>query len=253
MFQLLVVNDALKAQSIVAFRQLKLRERAMAASSKIRLEDLSKAIADGQLKELPLVVKADVQGSVEAVTDQLMKLPQDKIKLRVIRSGAGAITESDVLLAAASDAVVIGFNVRPERKAADIAERDKIELRLYTVIYDAVEEMKKAMEGLLEPTLREVRLGAAEVRDTFKISKIGTIAGCFVQDGRVTRSAQVRLLRDNVVIHTGKVSSLKRFKDDASEVRNGQECGIGIAGYNDVKPGDVIEFFTTEKVKETLE
>jgi translation initiation factor IF-2 len=251
--QLLVVNDALKAQSIVAFRQLKLRERAMAASSKIRLEDLSKAIADGQLKELPLVVKADVQGSVEAVTDQLMKLPQDKIKLRVIRSGAGAITESDVLLAAASDAVVIGFNVRPERKAAEIAERDKIELRLYTVIYDAVEEMKKAMEGLLEPTIREVRLGAAEVRDTFKISKIGTIAGCYVQDGRVTRSAQVRLLRDNVVIHTGKVSSLKRFKEDASEVKTGLECGIGIAGYNDLKPGDVIEFFTTEKVKETLE
>jgi translation initiation factor IF-2 len=251
--QLMVVTDSLKAQSIVNFRQMKLREKAMAASSRIRLEDLSRAIAEGQLKELALVVKADVQGSVEAVTDQLMKLPQEKIKLRVIRSGAGAITESDVLLAAASNAVVIGFNVRPERKAAEAAERDKVELRLYTVIYDAVEEMKKAMEGLLEPSIREVRLGAAEVRDTFKISKIGTIAGCYVQDGRVTRSAQVRLLRDNVVIHTGKVSSLKRFKDDASEVKSGLECGIGIAGYNDVKPGDVIEFFTTEKVKETLE
>src|SRR5262249_28153935 len=161
----------------------------------------------------------------------------------------GAVTESDVLLAAASDAVVIGFNVRPERKAAEIAERDKIEMRLYTVIYDAVEDMRKAMEGLLEPTIREVRLGAAEVRGTVRISKVGTIAGCYVVDGRVTRAAQVRLLRDNVVIHTGKVSSLKRFKDDASEVKAGQECGIGIAGYNDVKPGDVIEFFTTEKVK----
>jgi len=251
--QLLAVTDSLKAQSIVAFRQLKLREKAMAASSKIRLEDLGRAIAEGQLKELPLVLKADVQGSVEAVADQLMKLPQDKIKLRIIRSGAGAITEGDVLLAAASNAVVIGFSVRPERKAAEIAERDRVEIRLYTVIYDAVEEMKKAMEGLLEPSIREIRLGSAEVRDTFKISKVGTIAGSFVVDGRVSRSAQVRLLRDNVVIHTGKVSSLKRFKDDASEVKAGLECGIGIANYNDLKPGDIIEFFTTEKVKETLE
>jgi len=225
----------------------------MAASSRVRLEDLSRAIADGQLRELPLVVKADVQGSVEAVVDQLMKIPQEKIKLRVIRSGAGAITESDVLLAAASNAVVIGFNVRPERKAADVAERDEVELRLYTVIYDAVDDMKKALEGLLEPSIREVRLGAAEVRETFKISKLGTIAGCYVQDGRVTRSAQVRLLRDNVVIHEGKVGSLRRFKDDANEVKSGLECGIGIANYNDLKPGDVIEFFTTEKVKETLE
>jgi translation initiation factor IF-2 len=251
--QLMVVTDQLKAQSIVQFRQLKLREKAMAASSKIRLEDLGRAIAEGQLQELPLVIKADVQGSVEAVTDQILKLPQDKIKLRVIRSGAGAISEGDVLLAAASNAVVIGFNVRPERKAADAAERDKVEVRLYTVIYDAVEDMKKAMEGMLEPTIREVRLGAAEVRDTFKISKVGTIAGSYVTDGKVNRQAQVRLLRDNVVIHTGKVSSLKRFKDDASEVKSGLECGIGIAGYNDVKPGDVIEFFTTEKVKETLQ
>jgi translation initiation factor IF-2 len=250
--QLLAVADAVKAQQIVNFRQLKLREKAMAASSRIKLEDLGRAIAEGQLQELALVVKADVQGSLEAVSDQLMKLPQQKIKLRIIRSGVGAITESDVLLATASNAVVIGFNVRPERKAAEIAERDEVELRLYTVIYDVMEDMKKAMEGLLEPTIREVRLGAAEVRDTFKISKVGTIAGCYVTDGRVNRGAQVRLLRDNVVIHTGKVSSLKRFKDDATEVKAGLECGIGIAGYNDVKPGDVIEFFTTEKVKETL-
>jgi len=249
---LLVVTDNLKAQSIVAFRQLKLRERAMSATSKIKLEDLGRAIAEGQLQELPLVIKADVQGSVEAVSDQLMKIPQQKIKLRVIRSGAGAITEGDVLLAAASNAVVIGFNVRPERKAAETAERDKVELRLYTVIYDAVEDIKKALEGLLEPTIKEVRLGAAEVREAFRISKVGTIAGSYVTDGKVNRNAQVRLLRDNVVIHTGKVSSLKRFKDDASEVKAGLECGIGIAGYNDIKPGDVIEFFTTEKVKETL-
>ncbi len=251
--QLLAVTDAAKAQSIVGFRQLKLRERAMAASSRIRLEDLGRAIAEGQIKELPLVIKADVQGSVEAVSDQLTKLPQEKIKLRIIRSGAGAISEGDVLLAAASDAVVIGFNVRPERKASLAAERDQVEIRLYTVIYDAIQDMKKAMEGLLEPTVREVTLGAAEVRETFKISKVGTIAGSFVSEGRVTRAAEVRLLRDNVVIHTGKVASLRRFKDDASEVKAGLECGIGIAGYNDVKPGDVIEFFTIEKVKDTLD
>jgi translation initiation factor IF-2 len=250
--QFLVVTDLMKAQSIVAYRQLRLREKAMAASSKIKLEDLSRAIADGQIQELPLVVKADVQGSVEAVSDQLMKIPQQKIKLRIIRSGAGAISEGDVLLAAASDAVVIGFNVRPERKAQEAADRDKVELRLYTVIYDAVEDIKKALEGLLAPTIKEVRLGAAEVREAFKISKVGTIAGSFVTDGRVNRNAQVRLLRDNVVIHTGKVASLKRFKEDATEVKSGSECGIGIAGYNDIKPGDVIEFFTTEKVKETL-
>jgi translation initiation factor IF-2 len=149
--------------------------------------------------------------------------------------------------------VIVGFNVRPERNAQELAEKESIDIRLHTVIYNVTDELKKAMEGLLEPTIREVRLGAAEVRDTFKISKVGTIAGCYVVDGKVNRNAMVRLLRDNVVIHTGKVSSLKRFKDDATEVKAGTECGIGIAGYNDVKPGDVIEFFTTERVKETLE
>ena len=251
--QLLAVTDSLKAQSIVSFRQLKMREKALSASSRIKLEDLGRAIAEGELKELPLVLKADVQGSLEAVADQLSKLPQEKIKVRVIRQGVGAITEGDVLLAAASNAVVLGFSVRPERNAAEIAERDGVEMRLYTIIYDVAEDMKKAMEGLLEPTIREVRLGAAEVRETFKISKVGTIAGCYVADGKVTRGAQVRLLRDNVVIHTGRVSSLRRFKDDATEVKAGLECGVGIAGYNDVKPGDVIEFFVTEKVKERLE
>jgi translation initiation factor IF-2 len=250
--QLMSVADTVKAQQIVGFRQLKLREKAMAASSRIKLEDLGRAIAEGELQELPLVLKGDVQGSVEALADQLKKLPQEKIKLRIIRSGVGAITESDVLLAAASNAIIVGFNVRPERKAADAAEREKVEMRLYTVIYDVTDDMKKAMEGLLAPTTREVRLGAAEVRDTFKISRIGTIAGCYVTDGKVNRNAHVRLLRDNVVIHTGRVASLKRFKEDVTEVRTGMECGIGIAGYNDIKPGDVIEFFTTETVRESL-
>jgi translation initiation factor IF-2 len=251
--QLIAVTDSIKAQEIVTFRQLKMREKALAASARIRLEDLGRAIAEGQLQELLIVLKADVQGSLEAVADQLGKLPQDKIKLRVIRQGVGAITEGDVLLAAASNAIVIGFNVRPERKATEIAERDEVELRLYTVIYDVGEDMKKAMEGLLEPTTREVQLGAAEVREIFRISRVGTIAGCYVTDGKVARSASVRLLRDNVVIHTGKVASLKRFKDDANEVKSGLECGISLAGYNDIKPGDVIDFFTTEQVKVKLE
>ncbi len=251
--QLLAVTDSIKAHEIVAFRQLKLREKELLATSRVRLEDLGRAIADGQLKELLIVLKADVQGSLEAVADQLAKLPQDKIKLRIIRQGVGAISEGDVLLAAASYTIVIGFNVRPERKATEVAERDEVEMRLYTVIYDVGADIKKAMEGLLEPSIREVRLGAAEVREIFRISRIGTIAGCYVQDGKVTRNAQVRLLRDNVVIHTGRVDSLKRFKDDAAEVKAGTECGIVIAGYNDVKPADVIEFFDTEKVKETLE
>jgi translation initiation factor IF-2 len=251
--QLLALSDSIKAQEIVTFRQLKLREKELQATSRIKLEDLGRAIAEGQIQELLIVLKADVQGSLEAVADQLSKLPQEKIRLRIIRQGVGAINEGDVLLAEASNTIVIGFNVRPERKAAAVAERDDVELRLYTVIYDVAQDIRKAMEGLLQPSSREVRLGAAEVREIFRISRIGTIAGCYVQDGKVTRNAQVRLLRDNVVVHTGKVDSLKRFKDDASEVKAGLECGIMIAGYNDVKPGDVIEFFETEKVKDTLE
>ncbi len=251
--QMLVVTDALKAQSIVNFRQMKLREKAMASSSRIRLEDLGRAIAEGQLKELPLVVKADVQGSVEAVVDQFMKLPQDKIKLRVIRSGAGAITEGDVLLAAASNAVCHRLQRAPRAKGrGDGRARQGRDPPLHRHLRRGRRD-EEGHGGPARAHHREVRLGSAEVRDTFKISKIGTIAGCLVVDGKVNRNANVRLLRDNVVIHTGKVSSLKRFKDDASEVKAGTECGIGIAGYNDVKPGDVIEFFTTEKVKETLE
>ncbi len=219
--QLLGVTDQLKAQSIVNFRQLKMREKALAASARVRLEDLGRAIAEGQLKELLIVLKADVQGSLEAVADQLNKLPQEKIKVRIIRQGVGAVTEGDVLLAAASNAVVIGFNVRPERKAAEIAERDEVELRLYTIIYDVAEEMKKAMEGLLEPTIREVRLGAAEVRDTFKISKVGTIAGCFVQDGKVTRvgagAAAARQRRDPH--REGQLAEALQGRRERGEVR----------------------------------
>jgi translation initiation factor IF-2 len=251
--QFVVVADRDKARGISEYREQKAREAQLAKSSRVSLEGLAEQLKTAGTKELNIILKGDVGGSIEVLTDLLAKLSNDKVRLKLLRAGVGAITESDVLLASASNAIIIGFNVRPERKAADAAERDKVEVRLYTVIYDAVEDIKKAMEGMLEPTIREVRLGAAEVRDTFKISKVGTIAGSYVTDGKVNRQAQVRLLRDNVVIFTGKVSSLKRFKDDASEVKSGTECGIGIAGYNDVKPGDVIEFFTTEKVKETLQ
>ena len=197
------------------------------------------------MKELPIIVKADVQGSAEVLGDTLTKLSDEKVKVRIIHSGVGAINESDVLLATASNAIVIGFNVRPDRNAADVADREKVDIRLHSVIYNVADEMKKAMTGLLDPTFKEVRIGAAEVRETFKMPKFGTIAGCMVTEGRITRSGdtQARLLRDNVVVHEGKIGSLRRFKDDVSEVKAGFECGIGFEKYNDLKVGDIIEVF----------
>jgi translation initiation factor IF-2 len=248
----MAVGDTVKAQQIVGFRQLKIRERAMAASSRIKLEDLGRAIAEGELQELPLVLKADVQGSIEALADQLKKLPQEKIKLRVIRSGVGAITESDVLLGAASNAIIVGFNVRPERGVADIAAREGVDLRLYTVIYQLIDEFKQAMLGRLEPEFRETALGQAEVRDTFRIPRVGAIAGCYVTDGKITRNAKVRLVRDSVIVFEGRVGSLRRFKEDVPEVQQGFECGIGIANFNDVKVGDVIEAFEMEELEVAL-
>jgi len=198
--------------------------------------------------ELDLILKAVVQGAAEVLAETLNKLGTEKIKVNIIHSGVGAITESDVLLASASNAIIIGFNVRPERNALETAEQEKVDIRLHTIIYELVDEIKKAMVGLLEPTFREVALGRAEVRDTFRVPKVGTVAGCYVLDGRVTRDAQVRLLRDNVVVYTGKVASLRRFKDDAGEVKSGFECGVGLENFSDVKQGDVIEAFATERV-----
>jgi translation initiation factor IF-2 len=186
------------------------------------------------------------------LSDTLQKLSNDKVKIRVLRSGVGAINESDVLLASASDAIIIGFNVRPERKAQEMADQEKVDIRLHSIIYELQDEMKKAMTGLLDPTIKETNLGRAEVKDIFRIPKVGTIAGCQVIDGAIKRDSEVRLLRDNVVVYTGKIGSLKRFKDDASEVRTGMECGIGIQNYNDIKAGDVIEAFLTEKVATQL-
>ena len=197
---------------------------------------------------LRLLLKADVQGSIEALRKALGDLPSDKIKVKLLSTAIGAITQADVLLASASQAIVVGFNVRPNRAATELAKVEGVELRMYTVIYDMVDDVTKAMVGLLEPIYKEVILGQAEVRQPFKIPKIGMIAGSYVTEGKVTRKAEVRLLRDNVVIFTGKVSSLRRFKDDVSEVKLSFECGIGIANYNDIKAGDFIEFFEMEKI-----
>jgi len=249
--QFQTVADAAKARQIATFRQTQAKERALGArGGRLTLESLQQQIAEGGVKELPIIVKADVQGSSEVLADTLQKLSDDKVKIRIIRSGVGAINESDVLLGSASNAIIIGFNVRPDRNAAEMAEREQVDIRHHSIIYNVTDEIQKAMEGLLEPTFKEVRLGAAEVREVFRVPKIGAIAGCMVTTGLIKRSGdtQVRLLRDNVVIHEGKIASLKRFKDDVSEVKSGFECGIALAGFNDIKVGDVIEAFAMEKV-----
>jgi translation initiation factor IF-2 len=246
------VEDEKVAKDVAQHRAQKAREAEMAKSSKISLEQLYARIQEGDVKELRVVVKADVQGSVEAVSETLTKLSTDACRLIVIHSGVGGITETDITLASASDAIVLGFNVRPAPKATQLAELEGVDIRLYSVIYDAVNDIKDAMEGLLAPTLKEVDLGRAEVREAFNVSKVGTIAGCYVVSGKIVRNAHARLLRDDVVIWTGKMSSLRRFKDDVKEVANNYECGIGLENYNDIKSGDVIEAFEIKEVKTTL-
>jgi translation initiation factor IF-2 len=245
------VADPAKARQIAQFRQTQAKERALGAKGgRLTLESLQQQLAAGDAKELAIIIKADVQGSAEVLADSLSKLSDDQTKIKIIHSGVGAINESDVLLATASNAIVIGFNVRPDRNAADVAEREKVDIRLHSVIYTVTDEIKKAMAGMLAPTFKEQRMGSAQVRDTFKVPKVGTIAGCMVLDGRISRSgdAQARLLRDNVVVWEGKLASLRRFKDDVSEVKAGFECGIGLQNYNDLKVGDLIEVFTMERV-----
>jgi len=248
-----VVADESKAREIAEHRQEQVRKRELQPTTgKLSLDQLFDRIQEGEVKELPVVVKADVQGSVEVLKDALVKLSTEKVRVEVIHSAVGAISSNDVLLASASDAIIIGFNVRPERKATELAEKEDVEIRLHTVIYELTDELKKAMLGLLEPEFKEVSRGRAEVREIFKVPRIGTVAGCHVVDGVISRNASVRLLRDNVVVFTGKISSLKRFKDDASEVRSGFDCGISLEGYQDIKPGDEIEAFEKEEVAQTL-
>jgi len=246
--QFVVVADREKARGVSEYREQKTREATLAKSSRVSLEGLAEQIKTAGTKELNIILKGDVGGSVEVLTDLLSKLSNDKVRLKVLRSGVGAITESDVLLASASNAIIIGFNVRPERKAQELADQEKVDIRLHSIIYELQDEIKRAMTGLLEPTIKETYQGRAEVRETFRIPKVGTIAGCTVIDGLIKRDSEVRLLRDNTVVFKGKVGSLRRFKDDASQVTNGMECGISIANYGDIKVGDVIEAFVTEKV-----
>ncbi|MDU0460474.1 MAG: translation initiation factor IF-2, partial [Geobacteraceae bacterium] len=246
------MKDEKQAKEIATLRQIKQREVIFAKHTKLSLEDLYKRIQSGEVKDLNVIVKADVQGSVEAVAESLRKLSTEAVRLNVIHSAVGAVTETDINLAAASNAIVIGFNVRPEVKAQAHAEREGVDIRLYSIIYDAVEDVKKAMEGLLEPTYKEKFLGRVEVREVFSVPKIGNIAGCYVQDGKMLRNAQVRLLRDNVVVYEGKMSSLRRFKDDVKEVSSGYECGIGLENYNDIKLNDIIEAFEMEKIATKL-
>jgi len=247
-----VVTDTAKAKQIVMYREAKARDQAMARGAKVSLEQLHEQLREGETKELAVILKADVGGTAEVLTDTLHKLSTEKVKVRVLHSGVGAITETDVLLASASNAIIVGFNVRPERNAAAVAEQEKVDIRLHTIIYELTDEMKRAMTGMLEPVYKEVYKGRAEVRETFNISKVGTVAGCMVLDGVLSRDCQVRLLRDNVVIFTGRLASLKRFKNDASEVKAGFECGASIAGFNDIKPNDIIEAFVMERVAPEL-
>ena len=242
------MGDRAKAKQMAQYREQKAREATLAKSSRVSLEGLAEQLKTAGVKELPIILKGDVGGSVEVLADSLGKLSNDKVKIKILHSSVGAITETDVLLASASNAIIIGFSVRPERKAQEIAEQEGVDIRLHSIIYELQDEIKKAMTGLLEPVVKETYQGRAEVRETFGIPKVGMVAGCYVNDGIIKRDSEVRLLRDNVQVFKGKISSLRRFKDDASEVHNGLECGIAIANYGDIKVGDVIEAFVTERI-----
>jgi translation initiation factor IF-2 len=247
----LVVADRDKAKGISQYRQMKEREAQLAKSSRVSLEGLAEQIKQAGVKDLPLILKGDVTGSVEVLADSLQKMSTEKVRIKVIRSGVGAITESDVLLASASNAIIIGFNVKPERKAADLAEQENVEIRLHSIIYELQEEIHKAMLGLLEPVFKENYLGKAEVLNVFRIPKVGTIAGCRVFDGVLRRDAEIRLMRNGEQVFKGKLTSLKRFKDDAKEVTNGMECGVGL-NTADIQVGDTVEAFVTERVAAQL-
>jgi translation initiation factor IF-2 len=244
------VDDERMARALVEQRKEKEKEERNKRFHKVTLDNLFDSIQEGQIKELNIIVKADVQGSVEAVRSSLEKLTCDEVRVHVIHGAVGAINESDVMLASASHAIIVGFNVRPERAAAESAQIQGVDMRMYRIIYDCIEEMEQAMKGMLAPKFKEAVLGHAEVRTTFRVSGVGTVAGCYVQDGKIQRSAQLRVLRDNVVIHEGVLASLKRFKDDVKEVAAGYECGCGVENFNDIKDGDVFEAFIMEEIKQ---
>jgi translation initiation factor IF-2 len=250
-----VIDDPIKARQVVTYRQAQAKEKLLGGrGGRLTLESLQQQMAEGGIKELPIIIKADVQGSAEVLADSLAKLSDERVRIRTIHTGVGAINESDVLLAAASNAIIIGFNVRPDRNAAEVADREEVDIRHHTVIYNVTDEIRKGMAGLLEPTLKETRVGVAEVRQIFKTPKVGTIAGCMVTDGRIIRGGetQARLMRDGVMVWQGRISSLRRFKDDVSEVKLNTECGIGLERFNDLKVGDTIEVLSIEKIAQTV-
>jgi translation initiation factor IF-2 len=247
-----VMADEKEAKDIANKREQLIRIQGIKTQKHMTLEEIGRRIAIGNFKELNVIVKGDVDGSVEALSDSIIKLSTEEVRVNVIHKAVGAISESDILLAAASDAIIIGFQVRPSVGARKLAEKEEIEIRLYSVIYDCINELKSGIEGMLEPEQKEVITATAEVQETFKISKVGTIAGCIVREGKLQRTAKVRVIRDGIVVYTGELGSLKRFKDDAKEVLSGMDCGLNIQGYNDIKVGDVVEAYTIEEIKRKL-
>ncbi len=244
-----VASDERAARQLSEKRTVKRREVELKKGVKVSLEDLFSQIQEGEIKDLNIIIKADVQGSVEALRESLNKLENNEVRVQVIHGGVGAVNESDVMLASASNAIIIGFNVRPEPNARKMAERENVEIRQYRVIYEAIEHVKAAMTGMLEPEFKEVILGQAEVRNLFKVSRLGTIAGCHVMEGKITRNADIRIIRDGIVIHEGKMETLKRFKDDVREVVTGYDCGILMEKFNDYKEGDIIEAYTMKQIQ----
>jgi len=249
----IVMDDEKEAKQIAAKRLQLQREQSVRSQKKMTLEEIGRRLQVGDFKELNIILKGDVDGSVEALSDSLQKLTTEEIQVNIIHKGVGQISESDILLATASDAIVVGFQVRPSAQARKLAEKEEVEIRMYSIIYDAINEVKDAMEGMLSAEIKEEIKGTAEIRETFKISKVGTIAGCMVTDGTIERSHDVRIIRDGVVVYTGKLGSLKRFKDDVKEVRQGFECGLNIANFNDIKVGDAVEAYEMVEVKRTLD
>jgi translation initiation factor IF-2 len=250
--EFIVVKDEKSARQLGEYRQAQIKAKDIARRGIVSLDDLFDKIKEGEIKELNIVLKADVQGSLEALSDSLIKLSTEEVKLKMIHASTGAISETDVMLASASGAIVIGFNVRANPRVRKIAEKEKVDIRYYDVIYNALEDIRLAMEGLLEPVYKEQIIGRADIKEIFNVPKVGTVAGCYVTDGHIERNAKVRLLRDDVVVFDGNISSLRRFKEDVKEVQSGYECGMGLEGYQDIKPGDVFEVYKLEEIQAEL-
>jgi translation initiation factor IF-2 len=247
-----IFEDEKEAKQIASKRSQLMREQSVRTQRHITLDEIGRRIALGQFKELNVILKGDVDGSVEALSDSFSKLSTEEVQINIIHKGVGAITETDVMLASASDAIIIGFNVRPAGNARQLADKEEIDIRYYSIIYAAIDDLKDAMEGMLAPEMKEEVLGTAEIREIFKISKVGSIAGCMVMDGKITRNAKVRVVREGVVVFDGELVALKRFKDDVKEVTKGYDCGIQIKGYNDIEERDVIEAYHEVAIKKKL-